>query len=167
MVVVVEVEVDVDVDVDVVVDVVPDGLLVVVEVVVVVVVVVVHGDSPLFMYYHSHYRLKYAATQVQNQGEATKTSPLFIYFGSYPLLFSKSAAIMRFMASMPTLIAPEVSSVMGIARPAFSRSWFQTAWKQLPQRTPSAAATTNSAADSISLDLTPSRFQLSHFCSRS
>ena len=35
-------------------------------------------------------------------------------------------------------------------------------WKQLPQRQPSAAASTNRAADSISLALTPSRFQLSH-----
>ena len=34
--------------------------------------------------------------------------------------------------------------------------------KQEPQRQPSAAATTNSAADSISLALTPRRFQLSH-----
>ena len=33
-----------------------------------------------------------------------------------------SAAMMRFMASMPTLMAPEVSSVIGISRPAFSRS---------------------------------------------
>ena len=33
-----------------------------------------------------------------------------------------SAAMMRFMASMPTFTAPEVSSVMGMARPAFSRS---------------------------------------------
>lgn len=36
--------------------------------------------------------------------------------------FALSAAMMRFMASMPTLIAPLVSSVMGMARPAFSRS---------------------------------------------
>ena len=48
--------------------------------------------------------------------------------------------------------------------PAFSRSWFQTVWKQEPQRTPRAAATTKRAADSISLALTPRRFQLSHFC---
>ena len=35
---------------------------------------------------------------------------------------SRSAAMIRFMASMPTLTAPVVSSVMGMARPAFSRS---------------------------------------------
>ena len=40
----------------------------------------------------------------------------------------------------------------------------QTTWKQEPQRQPSAEATTNIAADSISLALTPRRFQLSHFC---
>ena len=36
--------------------------------------------------------------------------------------FFLSAAMIFFMASMPTLMAPEVSSVMGINRPAFSRS---------------------------------------------
>ena len=36
--------------------------------------------------------------------------------------FPLSAAMIRFMASMPTLMAPEVSSVIFIKRPAFSRS---------------------------------------------
>ena len=40
----------------------------------------------------------------------------------FSLYFFKSAAMTRFMASMPTFTAPEVSSVMGIASPAFSRS---------------------------------------------
>ena len=30
-----------------------------------------------------------------------------------------------------------------LIEPAFSRSWFQTTWKQEPQRQPSASATTN------------------------
>ena len=76
-------------------------------------------------------------------------------------------AMIFFIASMPTLIAPEVSSVIGISRPAFSLSWFQITWKQLPQRTCRAEATTKSAADSISLALTPRRFQLSHLFSSS
>ena len=40
----------------------------------------------------------------------------------FSFYFFKSAAMTRFMASMPTFTAPEVSSVMGIASPAFSRS---------------------------------------------
>ena len=58
----------------------------------------------------------------------------------------------------------DVSSLIFWSRPAASRSWFHTTWKQEPHRQPRAAATTNRAADSISLALTPSRFQDSHFC---
>ena len=42
--------------------------------------------------------------------------------GAFSYFFSRSAAMIRFIASMPTLTAPEVSSVMGMNIPAFSRS---------------------------------------------
>src|SRR5699024_7914481 len=78
-----------------------------------------------------------------------------------------SRRINSFSASTPTRTAAEVSSLIFWSRPAASRSWFHTTWKQLPQRTPRAAATTNRAADSISLAFTPSRFQASHLFSSS
>ena len=70
----------------------------------------------------------------------------------------------RLSASTATRTDVEVSSLMRWSSPAASRSWFHTTWNQDPHRQRSADATTNSAADSISLALTPSRFQDSHFC---
>ena len=76
----------------------------------------------------------------------------------------RSASISSFRASTDTFTEEDVSSLIFWSRPAASRSWFHTTWKQEPHRQPKAAATTNRAADSISLALPPSRFQDSHFC---
>ena len=49
-----------------------------------------------------------------------KSSRIHGCFSTY--FFARSAAMIFFMASIPTLIAPEVSSVIFMNRPAFSRS---------------------------------------------
>ena len=83
-----------------------------------------------------------------------------LFVGYLPFL--RSSWMSSFRASTATFTAAEVSSLIFWSRPAASRSWFQMTWKQEPLRQPRAAATTNRAADSISLAFTPSRFQLSH-----
>ena len=86
------------------------------------------------------------------------------FFSLFYFPVFRSLSIRSFRPSTATFTEVVVSSLIFWSRPAASRSWFHTTWKQEPQRQPRAAATTNSAADYISLALTPRRFQLSHFC---
>ena len=68
---------------------------------------------PVTILLKNHWRVK-AVLVFYPPGETTTQKSA--YFAAL------SCWIIRFMASMPTFTAPEVSSVMGIASPAFSRS---------------------------------------------